>query len=211
MNAVDRPRSEGTVYVVDDDASMREALSSLLRALGWQVGTFADAQEFLTHVRAEMPGCLVLDVFLPGTSGLELQQRLIEDSDERPIVFVSGHSDIPMSVRAIKGGAVEFLTKPFREQDLVSAIEQALERDAQARRERAGLVALRSCIRALSPRERQVMLLVVEGHLNKQVGAALEIAEITVKVHRRNVMRKMGARSLPELVRMVECLRLRTT
>jgi FixJ family two-component response regulator len=209
-SAADRPGSEGTVYVVDDDASMRDALSSLLRSLGWQVRTFADAHDFLTHARADMPGCLVLDVCLPGISGPELQQRLTEGDDALPIVFVSAHSDIPIIVKAIKEGALEFLTKPFREQDLVSAIAQALERDVQTRRERADVAVLRSRITALSPRERQVMLLIVEGRLNKQVGAALEIAEVTVKVHRRNLMRKMGACSLPELVRMVERLHLRT-
>jgi FixJ family two-component response regulator len=209
-SAADRPVPEGTVYVVDDDASMRDALSSLLRASGWQVRTFADAHEFLAHARADMPGCLVLDVFLPGISGLELQQRLTEGHDALPIVFVSGHGDVPMSVKAIKGGALEFLTKPFREQDLMSAIAQALERDMETRRERADLAVLRARITALSPREHQVMLLIVDGRLNKQVGAALAIAEVTVKVHRRNLMRKMGARSLPELVRMVERLHLRT-
>jgi len=202
--AADRDRRTTIVFVVDDDAAMREALSSLLRAVGWQVQTCATAAEFLDHRHAETPACLLLDVRLPGSSGLELQRTLAERGDGLPIVFMTGHGDIPMSVQAMKAGAVEFLPKPFREHELLRAIELALERDAAGQRGRAELADIRQRLESLSRREREVMGLVVEGLLNKQAAAELDITEGTVKVHRRRVMKKMGAHSLPDLVRMVE-------
>jgi FixJ family two-component response regulator len=200
----ERDGHAATVFVVDDDAAMREALSSLLRSIGWQVKTFATAAEFLAHSRPPTPACLVLDVRLPGLSGLDLQRTLSEVGVALPIIFMTGHGDVPMSVQAMKAGAVEFLSKPFREEDLLSAIRVSLERDAVGQRERGELAGIRERIASLSHREREVMQLIVQGLLNKQVGAALDISEVTVKVHRRRVMNKMGAHSLPELVRMVE-------
>jgi FixJ family two-component response regulator len=199
----DQGAATAMVFVVDDEASMREALSSLLRALGWQVTTFASAADFLAHPRLPVPACLVLDVRLPGASGLELQHTLVERGETLPIIFMTGHGDIPMSVRAMKAGAVEFLAKPFHEEELVKAIELALERDAGSLREHAELADLRARMASLSQRERDVMHMIVKGLLNKQAAAELDITEVTVKVHRRQVMAKMGARSLPELVRMV--------
>jgi FixJ family two-component response regulator len=200
MSEVDR--SSAVVFVIDDDASMRDALSSLLRAVGWRVQTFATAADFIAEPRPPTPTCLVLDVRLPGTSGLELQRALRDQPDAPPIIFTTGHGDIPMSVQAMKAGAVEFLAKPFREEALLAAIDVALERDAAAQRERAELSDIRQRIASLSQREREVMSLIVQGMLNKQAAALLHISEITVKVHRRQVMRKMRASSLPELVRM---------
>ena len=197
-------RAGDVVFVVDDDQSMREALSSLLRAVGWRVETFCDAVDYLAYRAPRGPSCLVLDVRLPGMSGLELQRVLADRDDAPPIIFMTGHGSIQMSVQAMKAGAVEFLAKPFREQDLLAAIEAALQQDAGARRERADLADIRRRVRLLSPREHEVMNLIVKGLLNKQAAALLEISEITVKVHRRRVMEKLGARSLPELVRMVE-------
>jgi FixJ family two-component response regulator len=202
--AADRDRRTTIVFVVDDDAAMREALSSLLRAVGWQVQTFATAAEFLDHRHAETPACLLLDVRLPGSSGLELQRTLAERGDGLPIVFMTGHGDIPMSVQAMKAGAVEFLPKPFREHELLQAIELALERDTAGQRGRAELADIRQRLESLSTRQREVMGLVVKGLLNKQAAAELNITEVTVTVHRRRVMKKMGAHSLPDLVRMVE-------
>jgi FixJ family two-component response regulator len=192
------------VSIVDDDASMREALSSLLRSVGWQVRAFASAAEFLAAARPALPACLVLDVSLPGESGLELQRTLNAQGDPTPIIFMTGQGDIPMSVRAMKAGAVEFLAKPFREQELLEAIELALRTDASQLRERSQLAELRRRVGSLSPRELEVMRRVVRGMLNKQIAAELRIAEITVKVHRRHVMDKTGARSLAELVRIAE-------
>ena len=199
---------EAFVFIVDDDASMRESLKNLIRSVGLRVELFASAQEFLQSKRPDVPCCLVLDVRLPGLSGLDLQRRMTEAGMEIPIIFITGHGDIPMSVRAMKAGAVEFLTKPFRDQDLLDAIQQALERDRQARDQRAALDELRDRFASLTSREREVMERVVAGLLNKQIGAELGTSETTVKIHRHQVMEKMGAGSLPELVRMADRLRI---
>jgi len=196
------------VFVVDDDVSVRESLELLIRAAGWQPETFASALEFQSRPRPTVPCCLVLDVTLPGLSGLELQQRLVERTD-MPIIFITGHGDVPMSVQAMKAGAVEFLTKPFTNDVLLDAIGGALKRSRTAVRQAAELRVLRSAYASLTPREREVMALVVSGFLNKQVGGELGISEITVKAHRGQVMRKMKADSLPQLVTMAARLGLR--
>jgi len=205
-----RQMSEATpvVFVVDDDVSVRESLELLIRAAGWQPETFASAMEFQSRPRPTVPSCLVLDVTLPGLSGLELQQRLVERTD-MPIIFITGHGDVPMSVQAMKAGAVEFLTKPFTNDVLLDAIGGAIQRSRTAVRQEAELRVLRSAYASLTPREREVMALVVSGLLNKQVGGELGISEITVKAHRGQVMRKMKADSLPELVTMAARLGLR--
>src|ERR1700682_4308702 len=204
------PMSHATpiVFVVDDDVSVRESLELLIRTAGWQPETFASAQEFLSRPRATVPCCLVLDVTLPGLNGLELQQRLAERTD-MPIIFITGHGDVPMSVRAMKAGAVEFLTKPFKDDVLLDAIGGAIERSRTAVRQESEMHILRSSYASLTPREREVLALVVSGLLNKQVGGELGISEITVKAHRGQVMRKMKAASLPELVTMAARLGLR--
>jgi FixJ family two-component response regulator len=194
--------SKAIVFVVDDDVSVREALGRLLRVVGFNVETFASAQDFLAHRRANVPSCLVLDVRLPGLSGLELQKRIAEANREIPIVFITGHGDVPTSVRAMKAGAVEFLVKPFSDQDLLDAIQQAIRRDQAARYQNAQMEDLRRRYESLTPRERQVMQRVVSGLLNKQVAAELGTSEITVKVHRAQVMQKMEADSLVDLVRI---------
>jgi FixJ family two-component response regulator len=197
---------DATVFVVDDDAPMRESLKNLIRSVGLRAELFASAQEFLRSKRPDAPGCLVLDVRLPGLSGLDLQRRTTEAGLEIPIIFITGHGDIPMSVRAMKAGAVEFLTKPFRDQDLLDAIQQALEWDRKARDQRAAIEELRRRFAWLTPREREVMARVVAGLLNKQIAAELGTSETTVKIHRHHVMEKMEAGSLPELVRMADRL-----
>jgi FixJ family two-component response regulator len=196
------------VFVVDDDISVRESLECLIRVTGLEPHVFASAKEFLAHPRAFVPSCLVLDVSLPGLSGLELQTLVSADRMDMPIIFITGHGDVPMTVKAMKAGAVEFLTKPFDDDALLSAIQSAIERSRATLGHEARLRGLRECYASLTPREREVMALVVTGLLNKQVGDKLGISEITVKTHRGNVMRKMQADSLPDLVKMASRLRL---
>ena len=196
------------VFVVDDDISVRESLELLIQVSGWRAETFASAREFLARPRASVPSCVILDLALPDGSGLDLQQRVAADRPDMPIIFITGYGDVSQSVRAMKAGALEFLTKPFREDVLVSAIRQALERSRRTLEHDAKVKALRESYESLTPREREVMVLVVSGFLNKQVGGELGISEITVKAHRGQVMRKMKADSLPALVNMVAGLGL---
>jgi FixJ family two-component response regulator len=201
VEVVTMPDLTSIVFVVDDDLSVRESLELLIKSAGWRAETFASGQDFLSRPRVGAPCCLLLDVTLPGLNGLELQQQLAERTD-MPIIFITGHGDIPMTVQAMKAGAVEFLTKPLQHDVLVTAVRGALERSRDALRLDSELRALRNCYQSLTPREREVMALVVSGLLNKQVGGELGISEITVKVHRGHVMRKMKADSLPHLVTM---------
>jgi FixJ family two-component response regulator len=192
------------VFVVDDDSSMREALTDLITSVGLLVEAFKSAREFLAHRRRDAPACLVLDVRLPGLSGLDLQRELAHTEAPIPIIFITGHGDIPMSVQAMKEGAVEFLAKPFRDQDLLDAVQHALEIDRAARQERSLVADVRRRYESLTNREREVMRLVVSGLLNKQIAAELGSSEVTVKMHRGQVMRKMKAQSIVELLRMAE-------
>jgi FixJ family two-component response regulator len=203
------PDSTSVVFVVDDDVSVRESLELLIRTAGWRPETFASGQDFLSRPRATVSCCLLLDVTLPGLSGLELQQQLANRT-EMPIIFITGHGDVPMTVQAMKAGAVEFLTKPFKDDVLLDAIRGAIERSRAALDLDLELRGLRNCYESLTPREREVMALVVAGLLNKQVGGELGISEITVKAHRGQVMRKMKADSLPDLVTMAARLGLRS-
>ncbi len=205
----EQPQVQSIVFVVDDDASLREAIKSLLRSVGLQVEVFGRAADFLKKKLPDVESCLVLDIRLPGVSGLDFQAELVKANIHIPIVFITGHGDIPMTVRAMKAGAVEFLTKPFRDQDLLDAVQIALERDRKRRAEDRAVDELRAHFDALTPREQQVISLVTAGLMNKQIAAELGVSEITVKVHRGSVMKKMGARSLADLVRMADALGIR--
>jgi FixJ family two-component response regulator len=211
MRAAEKNDSAPIVFVIDDDASMRASVSSLIRSVGLQAEVFASTSEFLAEKRFQGPSCLILDVRLPGVSGLDFQTELAKANSSIPIIFVTGHGDIPMSVKAMKQGAVEFLTKPFRDQDLLDAVQVALAR-ARSRHESDKTTSdLRAKFATLTPREQEVMAWVTGGLLNKQVAAEMGVTEITVKVHRGNVTRKMGAKSLAELVRMADALGIRRT
>jgi FixJ family two-component response regulator len=204
----DQSQSDPIVYVVDDDADVREGLQSLFQSVGLRSKIFESTAAFLQSKIVDEVSCLVLDVRLPGLSGLDLQTELAKAQIKIPIVFITGHGDIPMSVKAMKAGAVEFLTKPVREQDLLDAVRVALERDRARREQVRNVQALRGRYRSLSPREQQVMSLVVAGLMNKQAAAEIGISEVTVKVHRHNIMKKLGAKSLADLVRMADLLEI---
>jgi FixJ family two-component response regulator len=201
MNAV-----ETTVFVIDDDKAVRSAIRNLLESVGLRVETFASPREFLSADHKNIPGCLVLDVRLQGASGLDLQRQLSAANIEIPVIFITGHGDIPMTVQAMKAGAVDFLTKPFRDQDFLDAIQKAIERDRVRREQEREVIEARRRFNNLTPREREVMALVIAGRLNKQIAAELGTSETTAKIHRGQVMRKMEVKSLPDLVRIVEKL-----
>jgi FixJ family two-component response regulator len=200
---------EPIVFVIDDDASIREALRSLFGSVGLRVEVFGSAAEFLQSKLPNVAGCLVLDIRLPGVSGLDFQDDLAKADIHIPIIFMTGHGDIPMSVKAMKAGAVDFLTKPFRDQDMLDGVTKALERDRKRRENEQAVSALRLLFESLTPREKEVIALVTAGLMNKQIAAELGVSEITVKIHRGHVMQKMGARSLADLVRMAEMLEIR--
>lgn len=200
---------QSVVFIIDDDASVRDALSALFRSVGLRAKAFASAMEFLKSELPNSPSCLVLDVRLPGPSGLDFQSDLAKATIQIPVIFITGHGDIPMSVRAMKAGAVEFLTKPFRDQDLLDAVKIALERDLARRTHDKTVQELGAHFEALTPREQEVIGLVTAGLMNKQIASELGVSEVTVKVHRGNVMKKMGARSLADLVRMADALGVR--
>jgi len=200
--------NDPVVYIVDDDEPLRESLGSLLRSVGWQVELFGSVAAFMQHPRPDLPSCLVLDVRLQGTSGLDLQRQLLSASVHLPIVFMTGHGDIAMTVRAMKAGAVDFLAKPFREQDLIDAVATAHQRDRLRRESERNHQQLLGLYATLTPREQQVMALAVSGLMNKQIAAQIGLSEITVKIHRGQAMRKMSARSFADLVRMAQALEL---
>lgn len=197
---------DAIVYVIDDDEAIREALAGLMRSIGLKMAGFGAPREFLAHARPDVPSCLVLDIRLPGASGLEFQRELAGMRDRIPIIFITGHGDIPMSVRAMKAGAAEFLTKPFRDQDLIDAIQGALAADRARREQERSITDLRQRLNSLTERERQVMAILVQGQLNKQIGAAIGTTESTVKAHRAQIMRKMHAATLADLIRMAHRL-----
>ena len=203
--------TEAIVFVVDDDPSMRKALGNLFRSVGLRAEVFGSAREWLETKLPEVASCLVLDIRLPGPSGLDFQAELAKTNIQIPIIFMTGHGDIPMTVKAMKAGAVDFLTKPFRDQDMLDAVAVAIERDRTRRKEEKIVAELRAVFETLTPRERDVLALVASGLMNKQIAAEIGLAEITVKIHRGHLMRKMGARSLADLVRMAEMLGIRRT
>lgn len=203
------PVAEPVVFVVDDDQALRDALSSLLRSVGWQVQVFSSAPALLQTALPDVPSCLVLDVRLPGISGLDFHAQLVKAGIRLPVIFMTGHGDIPMTVQAMKAGAIDFLPKPFRDQDLLDAVTVAIERDRVRRQEEGASAQLTQLYQTLTPREREVMALVVSGLMNKQIAAEIGLSEITVKIHRGHVMKKMGVRSLADLVRAAELLGVR--
>jgi FixJ family two-component response regulator len=203
------PELQPIVFVIDDDPSLRKALTSLFRSVGLQVEVFGSAPEFLQSTLADVPSCLVLDIRLPGPSGLDFQGELAKANIHIPIIFITGHGDIPMTVRAMKAGAVDFLSKPFRDQDMLDAVATAIERDRKRRTDEKVISGVRAHFDSLTPREQEVLAFVAAGLMNKQIAAEIGLAEITVKIHRGHIMRKMGARSLADLVRMAEMLGVR--
>ena len=207
MSKAADPRA--VVIIIDDDDDMREAVSSLLRSIGLQTKLFASVPDFLRWNAPDVPSCLVLDVRLPGLSGLDFQSEMSKSNIRIPVVFMTGHGDIPMTVRAMKGGAVDFLAKPFRDQDMIDAVQAGLDRDRKRRKAVNDASQLKAAYDGLTPREQEIMALVAEGQMNKQIAGKFGVSEVTVKFHRGNVMRKMGAKSVAELVRMVDALGLR--
>ena len=203
------PDSQSIVFVIDDDASLRNALSNLFRSVGLRAEVFGSTPEFLQSKLPDVPSCLVLDIRLPGPSGLDFQAELAKANIHIPIIFITGHGDIPMTVRAMKAGAIDFLTKPFRDQDMLDAVAAAIERDRKRRADEKVIADLRTRLGSLTPREQEILALVASGLMNKQIAAEVGLAEITVKIHRGHIMKKMGARSLADLVRMAELLGVR--